>query len=264
MDRSILSHAEYYERINAYMVEFGLPYELHTAADAEAEGARLAAIVGAPEGRAVLDCACGWSLQAVALAKQGWRVTAADIAPSAMALAREWARREQVAIDFQHCDMRDLAHHFDAAFDWAVSCYALYELEAEADVLAALRGICHALKPGGRCYLLLRDMDFLMEEQPRHRFHAEKRTPHGRIICISDWEFKSEAEVVQLFAFLREDERLTGFERWHTETIGLRKLVLRKAGLARLLREAGFDQVTFLPQEAPWAPFEVLARRPEA
>ena len=64
---------------------------------------------------------------------------------------------------------------------------------------------------------------------------------------------------------LRKDETrdLSDHQRWTTETIGVRERVLREDALGRLLQEAGFGSVVYLPQAAPWMPFEVFARRPE-
>jgi hypothetical protein len=64
-------------------------------------------------------------------------------------------------------------------------------------------------------------------------------------------------------AFLREDERreLRDYSRWVTETIGVRKNVLRKVELEDLLIKAGFDLVVVLPKPAPWFTVQVIAIR---
>jgi hypothetical protein len=51
--------------------------------------------------------------------------------------------------------------------------------------------------------------------------------------------------------------------RWVTETIGVRKKVLRKAELERFLLSEGFDPVTFLPKPEPWMEVKVIATRLE-
>ena len=71
--------------------------------------------------------------------------------------------------------------------------------------------------------------------------------------------------MIAMDAFLREDERRDPADhfRWVTETIGVRKKVLRKAELERVLVSEGFDPVTFLPQPEPWMNVQVVAMRPE-
>ena len=58
--------------------------------------------------------------------------------------------------------------------------------------------------------------------------------------------------MIAMDAFLREDERHDPGDhfRWTTETIGVRKKVLRKAELERVLADVGFEPVTFLPKSA--------------
>lgn len=258
--RWILPVPEYYARMNAYILEVGLPYSVADCQQWDAETVLLHAAMGAARGQSVLDCACGWGRQTIALAKLGWQVSASDVSETSLAFARKFAQQEGVTVDFRQCDMRELPQVFERRFDWLVSCFALYEIPTEEGIRQAIGAMRSVLKPGGKCYLRLRDMDFLMEEQPRHTFHGETRTPTGRVICIEDWEYESESEVLALDAFLREDESVepSHYLRWVTETIGCRKRVMRKAELERLLRAEGFA-VTFLPQSAPWMPVEVIA-----
>ena len=261
----ILPVPEYYARMNGYIVKVGLPYSQEDVKDWASEEQTLRAVMGDAAGRSALDCSCGWGKQAIALAKLGWCATATDVSDSSMDFARRCAGDEKVDIAFRACDMRDLGRHFQGAFDWAVSCFALYELQTDEEIRQALYGVYAALKPSGQFYVRLRDMDFLMEELPRHVFKGEKRVENGRIICIEDWDYESDTHVVALEAFLREDETRDPGDhfRWTTETIGVRKRVLRKAELERLLRLVGFEAVTFLPQPAPWVPFEVVASKPK-
>ena len=260
----ILPVPDYYARMNVHILQDGLPYSMESIKAWDEEGPALSAAMGDANGQSVLDCSCGWGKQAIALAKLGWAVTATDVSATSMDYARRFAADERADIDFRACDMRDLGRHFHNTFDWAVSCFALYELQSDAEVRLALDGIYAALRPGGQLYVRLRDMDFLMEELPRHSFHGERRVPNGRILCIEDWDYESETHAVALHAFLREDETRDpdDYLRWTTETVGCRKLVLRKDILKRLLQAAGFEPVVFLPQAAPWVPFEVIARKP--
>jgi ubiquinone/menaquinone biosynthesis C-methylase UbiE len=251
---------EFYARLNAYILEYGLPYTVADCQQWQEEMAQLSPVLGDPRGRRVLDASCGWGRQTIALAKLGWQVTACDISETSLDFARRFAREENLQVDFHTCDLRALASIFQPQFDWVVSCFALYEIPEEAGIRQAIQAMRVVLKPGGSFYLRLRDMDFLMEEQPRHVFRGETPTPHGRIICIEDWEYESETQVVAMDVFLQEDQRKDPSDhfRWVSDTLGCRKQVTRKADLERLLREAGFA-VSFLPQPAPWFPLEIVA-----
>jgi SAM-dependent methyltransferase len=265
MDRHwIYPVPEYYARLNAYDKIFG-PTREEILQDRQEWTSLLRQILGEGAGRPVLDCSCGWGTQAVPLAKLGWQVTACDVSESNMDDARTYAREEGVSLDFRICDMRDLAQHFHQQFDWVVSCYALYEIPADEGLQQAVRAIYAVLKPGGQCYFRFRDMDDLIDEMPRHTFCEERRVPDGRIIWIQDWEFEGESTVIAMDAFLRENERLDPSDhfRWVTETIGVRKKVLRKAEFERVLLDEGFDPVTFLPKPEPWMDVQVVATRSE-
>jgi len=256
----ILSVPDYYARLNAYILQF----ERDGLKKWDEEASILQAVMGNANGGSVLDCSCGWGRQAIALAKLGWQVTAADISGTSLDFAQECAREEKVPIDFRVCDMRDLGQHFQEVFDWVISCFALYELDTDENIQEGVGAMYASLKPGGKCYLCQRDMDILMEEQPRHVFDGEWRIPGGRIICIRDWEYISDTHVIALDAFLKEDESKDPNDhfRWETETIGVRKRVLRKADLDRFFKTAGFESVTFLPKNHPWEVLQVVAHKP--
>ena len=262
--RWILPVPEYYARLNSYLGAFSRERQ-DEIQDRYYWASLLCEVLGDARGQLVFNCSCGWGTQAVPLAKLGWQVTACDVSESSMDNARKYANEEGVSVDFRVCDMRDLVQVFNQQFDWVVSCYALYEIPTDEGLHQAVRGIFTTLKPGGKCYLRFRDKDFLMEEQPRHVFHGERRVPNGRIIWIQGWDYESESTVIAMDAFLREDECRAPSDhfRWVTETIGVRKKVLRKAELQCVLVSEGFNPVIFLPQPEPWMDIQLTATRPE-
>jgi hypothetical protein len=50
--------------------------------------------------------------------------------------------------------------------------------------------------------------------------------------------------------------------RWETETIGVRKKVMRKAELQAMLLEEGFYPVIYLPKPEPWDNPRLIVTRP--
>jgi D-alanine-D-alanine ligase len=61
-----------------------------------------------PPGAALLDLACRQGRYPIALARQGYRVTGLDLPASHLALARQAAAAEGVAVTWVEADMRDL------------------------------------------------------------------------------------------------------------------------------------------------------------
>ena len=264
MNRWVLSAQEFYSSVISYVTELGLPWHEHDSGDwrEAVDGYQdyLRQIMGETREGSVLNPSCGWGRQALALAELGWQVTAIDLAEAYLELAQKRAAERGVSLDLRTGDMRSLDPAFSGRFDWVVSGYALYDIDEEEGIRAAVRGMYRALKPGGACLIQLRDMDTLMREQPRHDFHGEWSLPEGRVICVEDWEYESDTHVIHMYAFLREDRRYDDYRRWTTKTLGYRKWALRRGELERFLREAGFATVEFGPY-IPWTSYEVVARK---
>jgi ubiquinone/menaquinone biosynthesis C-methylase UbiE len=255
------------DKLLEYMFSVGLPWDERTPElwheTLYGEIAQLRPTIGTSEGGALLDCSCGSGSQAIALAKLGWQVTATDINEASLDLARQRAEMDEVEVAWGICDMRDLAQRFDAEFEWMVTCYALYEITEDVEIQRAVDGMYAALRPGGRCYVRLRDMDDLMADKPRYSVHGEVRTAQGRMFCIQDWEYESETHVTQIYAFLIEDEQYDDWRRWRSDAVGIRKRAIGQADLVQFLTHAGFEDITFLERAGAWEPYEVVAHKPD-
>ena len=98
-------------------------------------------------GAAVLDVGCGGGLLSEALAKEGAEVTAIDLAPELVKVARLHGLESGVQVDYRVQSVEDLAAERPAAFD-AVTCMEM--LEHVPDPASILRACAALLKPGGR------------------------------------------------------------------------------------------------------------------
>lgn len=227
------------------------------------ERAALRAHFGEGNGRTALDASCGDGQQAIPLAQLGWRVTATDLTDLQLDLARARAAREGVTLTVQSCDLRDLDQQFQEQFDLAITCMALDNLPTDGAIRRALRGLFGALRPGGRCYIRLRDLEHVVAERQRYEWKGERTLPYGRLISLEDWQYEGEPEVthvVHIYAYLLEDHRREGYQ-WDSTAYGHRRRVLRKAELDQFLRDEGFGHVEFLPQPSRWSPYEVIATK---
>ncbi len=101
-------------------------------------------------GAAVLDVGCGGGLLSEALAREGAQVTAIDLAPELVKVARLHRLESGVQVDYQLRSAESLAEERPGGFD-AVTCMEM--LEHVPDPASIIRA-CHALlKPGGRLFL---------------------------------------------------------------------------------------------------------------
>jgi 2-polyprenyl-6-hydroxyphenyl methylase/3-demethylubiquinone-9 3-methyltransferase len=100
----------------------------------------------AVSGQRVLDVGCGGGLLAEGLARSGAQVTAIDLAPSMIEVARLHAHESALSIDYQLASAEQWAERAPARFD-LVTCMELIEHVPEP---AALLAACAALlRPGG-------------------------------------------------------------------------------------------------------------------
>ena len=100
----------------------------------------------------VLDSGCGTGENALLAADRGADVTGIDIAPTAVARAREKAAERGIAARFEIADARDLAgpaSAVDTVIDSGV--FHVFDDEDRARYVASLETV---LRPGGVCYLM--------------------------------------------------------------------------------------------------------------
>lgn len=99
---------------------------------------------------AVLDVGCGGGLLSEAMAASGARVTAIDLAPGLLKVARLHGLESGVKVDYRESTVEALAGELPGAFD-AVTCMEM--LEHVPDPGSVVRACAALLKPGGRLFL---------------------------------------------------------------------------------------------------------------
>ncbi|MEZ5396778.1 MAG: class I SAM-dependent methyltransferase [Bryobacterales bacterium] len=104
-------------------------------------------------GLRALKVGCVPAEEAEELARQGFAVTAFDIAPAAVALARN--RFPDSTVNYQTADLLNPPHRWRRAFDFVLESYALQALPASLRREAMTR-IASFVKPGGTLLLLTR------------------------------------------------------------------------------------------------------------
>lgn len=102
------------------------------------------------KGARIADIGCGGGILSEALARAGAQVTAIDLAPEALDVARLHAIESGLAVDYRLISAEALAAELPGQFD-AVTCLEM--LEHVPDPLSVLRACAGLLKPGGRLFL---------------------------------------------------------------------------------------------------------------
>ena len=101
-------------------------------------------------GARVLDVGCGGGLLSEALAGEGAEVTAIDLAPDLLKIARLHGLESGMKVDYRQLPVEALAAEMPGSFD-AITCMEM--LEHVPDPASVLRACATLLKPGGRLFL---------------------------------------------------------------------------------------------------------------
>jgi 2-polyprenyl-3-methyl-5-hydroxy-6-metoxy-1,4-benzoquinol methylase len=98
----------------------------------------------------ILDIGCGTGRHDIELTKRGYKVTGVDLSESQLKRAREKAREQDLKIDFQQHDARNLP--FVGEFDLVIMiCEGAFPLmETDEMNFEILKNASKALKPGGK------------------------------------------------------------------------------------------------------------------
>ena len=101
----------------------------------------------------ILDVGCGTGRHAIELTKRGYTITGIDLSESQLALAREKAKNENLNIDFQKHDARELP--FTKEFDMAIMlCEGGFPLmETDEMNFEILRNVSNSLRENANLFL---------------------------------------------------------------------------------------------------------------
>ena len=99
---------------------------------------------------AVLDVGCGGGLLSEALAQAGAKVTAIDLAPNLLKVARLHGLESGIKVDYREMPVETLAEQAPASFD-AITCMEM--LEHVPEPASIIQACATLLKPGGRLLL---------------------------------------------------------------------------------------------------------------
>jgi len=146
----------------------------------------------------VIDVGCGTGENALHVAARGQQVLGIDLAPTAIARARDKALRRGIRAEFEIADaldLRSLGRTYDVAVD-----FGLFHVFSDADRAVYERSLRDVLRPGARYFFMCFSDEQPGDMGPRRVSQAEIRATFSR-----GWRIDS--IVAERFA-VRED---TGF-----------------------------------------------------
>jgi len=112
----------------------------------------------------ILDLACGFGRHSIELSHRGYEMVGLDLSRPLLQHALEAAQQRSLNVKFIHGDMRDLSFSgiFDGAFVWDTS---LGYFDDRTN-LGVLKGLCRALKVGGRLLVDVINRDHVIQQTP--------------------------------------------------------------------------------------------------
>lgn len=206
------------------------------------QGRHLSAIIRDhwPRASSILDVSCGIGTQAIALAANGYRLTASDLSAGAIDRARPEAQKRGLDISFSVCDMLTAHSHHGSGFDLVISCdNALPHLLTDEGICAALKQIFDCARPGGGCLITIRDYEH--EKRGKNIFKPYGVRVEGgyRYVIFQIWDF--EGEIYDLTMFIVKEDMQS--KQVTAETMQSRYYAISTAKMMRFMEQVGFEQV---------------------
>lgn len=220
-----------------------------------------------PPGSRVLDVGAGPGRYAIELARRGHRVTAGDLSPRQVEIARERIAEAGAGNAIEEAgvlDARHLGRFADAAFDAVLALGPFYHLKSEEERQRAAAEAARVLRPGGLLFAAFMPRPFWLSQAladfarqpvdggpPALPFveHLEAFWESGRLTRLKSDQLKQ-----SWFCHLAEIEPLFA-------GAGVRKVCLvASSGVAAAWSQAHWDSLAKRGEEAVGRVFDLLAK----
>ena len=140
-----------------------------------------------------LDVACGTGHHAIALAREGYALTATDISPAMVAQAQANAQAAGAEVRFYNLGFGELARGLDNTFGAALCLgNSLPHVLTEDALQAALRDFAAVLRPEGILVIQNRNFDRVMQRRERFMSPEAHQRDDREWIFVRFYDFLSE------------------------------------------------------------------------
>ncbi len=195
-----------------------------------AEVDQIVRLMGVKRRACVLDFGCGLGRHALELARRGYQVTGVDRTKTYLSMAKGYAEREGLKVEWALQDMRKFRR--PNAYDGAINLFTTFGyFENQADDKKVLVNVHRSLKKGGVFVI-----DTLGKEALARNFQERTWSEHDGVIALE------ERRVSKDWGWLESQWTLVKGKVRRTFNINIR--IYSAVELTTLLKESGFRSVS--------------------
>ena len=166
-------------------------------------------------GAAVLDLGCGPGLYASRLATAGLRVTGVDYSRRSIEYARDFARANDLSIEYRYENYLDLAD--EQRYDAALLIYGDYCPLAPQQRARLLQNIHRALKPHGKFVLDVSTREHRKRHGLKNGWYAAESgfwRPGLHLVLENGFDYAASAIWLDQYIVIEADERVAVYRNW--------------------------------------------------
>lgn len=189
----------------------------------------------------ILDTACGTGMHAVALAKQGHKVSAADLFPEMIYKSHHNAHEANVELQLVKAGLGDMARTFGRERFDLVMCLgnSLPHLLTFAELADSLRDFAACLRPGGMVLIQNRNFDAVMSKKQRWMDPQPHREGDAEWLFQRFYDFEPDG----LIRFNIVTLKRFGVSSWQASVTDTRLRPQLRAELEQTTLRAGFNEL---------------------
>lgn len=145
-----------------------------------------------PSDARILDCSCGNGIQAAALSRNGYNVSASDISKEMVHLTEIYAKKSNLSFPVSCLSWNELPEKYGEEFD-VVFCYgnSISHSFDNEDMIGNLSSIYKVLKAGGKLVIDTRNWDKLIKHNDRFQTYGIKEYDGKKYIPVYVWNLNS-------------------------------------------------------------------------
>jgi len=242
-ERVFMDHNTVKEQYNSMSFFYDVLYASYNLKDFEDEflNKNKELLASLPKDAKILDSACGKGVQAAALKKEGFDVTATDISEEMINLTKEYAEKNNLSIPTKCLAWEELPSEFDDIFD-VVFCWgnSISHSQSKEEMMRNLSSFYQVLNYGGKLVVHSRNWEKVLDKMKKYQTLPVREYDNKKYIPVYNWkltDFDQKSSVDILFIEIKEYQN-TNYNKFKLEFVPFAYL-----DLINRLKDTGFQVI---------------------